>query len=336
MKKILVTGSSGFIGFHMSQLLLSNNYVVIGYDSMNNYYDVKLKKKRLSILEKNKNFIFYKNKLENKKYLHAVFKKHKPEIVIHLAAQAGVRHSIDSPESYINSNIIGTFNLIECCKDLKVNHTLIASTSSAYGANTKLPYKETDNTNTPMSVYSATKLATESICHAYSYNWSLPITMFRFFTVYGPWGRPDMALFKFTKNIYDNKPIEIFNRGKMFRDFTYVTDIVESIKLLMDKVPSNNKKVKYEFDSLSPVAPFRIINIGNSKKISLMKFIQLIEKKIGKKAKYKFLGMQQGDIKSTHADTSLLNEIIKFKPSTNIDTGIDNFIDWYRNFYIKK
>ena len=335
MKKILVTGSSGFIGFHMSQLLLSEHYKVIGYDSMNNYYDIKLKKERLLLLKKHKNFIFFKNKLENKKYLKNIFKKHKPDIVIHLAAQAGVRHSINSPEPYLQANIIGTFNLLECCKELNVKHILIASTSSAYGANMNLPYKENDSTSTPMSIYSATKLATESICHAYSYNWSIPITMFRFFTVYGPWGRPDMALFKFTKNIYANKSIEIFNDGKMHRDFTYVKDIVQSIKLLMNKVPSNlNRSKKYKNDSLSPVAPFRIINIGNSEKIPLMKFVKIIEKTIGKKAKYKFLKMQKGDVVATHADTSLLHEIIKFKPSTSINDGIKNFINWYEEYYM--
>ena len=336
MKTILITGAAGFIGFHMAKkLLLNKNNLVIGYDSMNKYYDVKLKEQRLHILKKYDNFIFYKSQLENKKFLKNVFIKHKPKIAIHLAAQAGVRHSINYPETYLESNIIGTFNLIQCCKESNVKHVLIASTSSAYGANKKLPYKENQRTDTPMSIYAATKLATESLCHAYSYNFKLPITMFRFFTVYGTWGRPDMALFKFTKNIISGEPIEIYNYGKMFRDFTYVTDIVDSINLLINKVPSNNSKIKkITGDTLSPVAPFRIINIGNSQKVPLMKFVKQIEESLCLKAKYKYLKMQQGDVVATHADTTLLKKLTGFQPKTSVKEGVKRFTDWYKKYYL--
>ena len=252
--------------------------------------------------------------------------------MIHFAAQAGVRHSIDYPEEYIDSNIIGTFNLIECCKMFKIKHLLSASTSSVYGASNNMPFKEDESINTPMSVYAATKISTEVIGHAYSYNYQLPMTFFRFFTVYGSWGRPDMALFKFTKNIYEGNKIELYNSGNMYRDFTHVSDLVRSIKLLIKKIPrkkSNNRKDGGD----SSVAPFRIVNIGNSKKIFLLDFLHILEKEIGMKAKIKNLGMQQGDVYATHANVAKLKKLTGSKPSTSAKEGIREFINWYKYYY---
>jgi len=314
----------------MSKLLLTKGFRVIGYDSMNKYYDVNIKKERLRILKNFNNFIFYKSNLENKNMLEKVFKNDKPHVVIHLAAQAGVRHSIEHPETYLSTNIIGTFNLLENCKKYKIKHLLAASTSSVYGANENMPYYENLITNTPMSFYAATKISTEALGHAYAYNWNIPMTFFRFFTVYGTYGRPDMALFKFTKCIYENKKLDLYNGGKMYRDFTYVDDLVQSIYLLINKMPKVKVSSK---DSISPVAPFRIINIGNSQKIFLRDFIKILENKIGKKAKIKNLGMQKGDVKATHANTLLLKKLTKFKPSKNIKKGISEFVDWYKEYY---
>ena len=274
--KILITGSSGFIGFHLSKKLLDKGHRVYGYDSMNNYYDVRLKKARYNILKKYKNFSFTKNKLENKNSLEKVFKKFKPSIVIHLAAQAGVRYSIEKPRVYLDSNITGSYNIIEVSKKFNVKHLIMASSSSVYGAKKKIPFKETDKTETQLSIYAATKKSNESMAHSYSNIWKVPITMLRFFTVYGPWGRPDMALFKFTKGILANKKIDIYNNGKMYRDFTYIDDIVDGIKLLINKIPNHKNFGKYNNDSLSSVAPFRILNIGNTKKVFLLDFIKAV------------------------------------------------------------
>ena len=259
--KIFVTGSSGFIGFHLSKKLLEKGHNVHGFDSMNNYYDVKIKKARLKILNEYKKFSFTKNKLENNKILSKSILKFKPRVIVHLAAQAGVRYSIEKPRVYLDSNITGTYNIIELAKKVNVKHLLIASSSSVYGANKKLPFKETDKTETQISIYAATKKSTESIAHSYSHIWKIPITMLRFFTVYGPWGRPDMALFKFTKGIINKKKIDIYNNGKMYRDFTYVDDIVKGINGLINKAPNLKQLGKIRNDSLSPVAPFRILNI---------------------------------------------------------------------------
>ena len=281
--KILITGSSGFIGFHLSKKLLNKGHRVYGYDSMNNYYDVRLKKARYNILKKYKNFSFTKNKLENKNSLEKVFKKFKPSIVIHLAAQAGVRYSIEKPRVYLDSNITGSYNIIEVSKKFNVKHLIMASSSSVYGANKRIPFKETDKTETQLSIYAATKKSNESMAHSYSNIWKVPITMLRFFTVYGPWGRPDMALFKFTKGILANKKIDIYNNGKMYRDFTYIDDIVDCIRLLVNKIPNHKNFGKFNNDSLSSVAPFRILNIGNTKKVFLLDFIKEIEKVLEKK-----------------------------------------------------
>ena len=331
--KILITGSSGFIGFHLTKLFLEKKHKVHGYDSMNNYYDVKLKKARLNILKKYHNFSFTKANLENEKMLKKIFKKFKPKIVIHLAAQAGVRYSIDKPRVYLDSNIIGTYNVIEASHLLKVKHLIMASSSSVYGANKNVPFKEIDKTETQLSIYASTKKANESMAHSYSNIWKIPITMLRFFTVYGPWGRPDMALFKFTKGILTNKKIDIYNKGKMFRDFTYIDDIIKGIELLIDKVPSNKKLNRYSNDSLSPVAPFRILNIGNTKKIYLLNFINTLEKELNKKILRRYMPMQKDDVYSTLSDSSLLKRITGYNPKTNYKEGIKKFINWYLDYY---
>ena len=331
--KIIVTGSSGFIGFHVSKKLLESGKKVHGLDSMNNYYDVNLKKARLKILKKYKNFSFSKTKIENKKNLDKAFKKFKPAIVIHLAAQAGVRYSIEKPRVYLDSNITGTYNVIEISKKLNVKHLIMASSSSVYGANKKIPFKEIDKTETQMSIYAATKKSNESMAHAYSNIWKVPITMVRFFTVYGPWGRPDMALFKFTKGILNNKKIDIYNNGKMYRDFTYIDDIVSGINLLIKKIPNTKQLGRYKDDSLSPIAPFRILNIGNTKKVYLLDFIKEIEKVLGKKAKRNYMPLQKGDVKQTLSNTNLLKKITKYNPKTNFKTGIRKFLDWYLEYY---
>jgi len=334
--KILVTGSSGFIGFHLSQLLLNDGHEVFGYDGMTNYYDVNLKKKRLSILEKNQNFIFTEGMLEDQKKIEIFANKHQPEIIIHLAAQAGVRYSLENPRAYLETNINGTFNVMEIAKNLKVKHLLMASTSSVYGGNTDVPFMENSKADTQLTIYAATKKANESMAHSYSYLWSLPITMFRFFTVYGPWGRPDMALFKFVSAILNNQPIDIYNNGKMDRDFTYVDDLVNGIKLLINITPNNDLEEKFNNeDSQSPVAPYRIVNVGNSERINLLDFIEAIENILGKKAIRNYMPMQMGDVKSTWANTNLLKKLTGYRPETNYKIGVKKFIEWYREYYKK-
>jgi len=331
--KIFITGSSGFIGFHLSKKLLDSGHSVHGFDSMNNYYDIKLKKARYEILKKYNKFSFTKNNLENQKVLSNTILKFKPKIIIHLAAQAGVRYSIEKPRVYLDSNITGTYNIIELAKKVNVKHLLIASSSSVYGANKKLPFKEIDKTETQLSIYAATKKSTESIAHSYSNVWKVPITMLRFFTVYGPWGRPDMALFKFTKGIIDNKKIDIYNKGKMYRDFTYIDDIIDGIKGLINKAPNSKQFNKFKNDSLSSVAPFRVLNIGNTRKVYLLDFIDALEKELGKKAIRNYMPMQKGDVKMTLSDTTLLKKLTGYNPKTNFRLGIKNFLKWYLSYY---
>ena len=331
--KIFITGSSGFIGFHLSKKLLDNGHSIHGFDSMNKYYDVKLKKARYQILKKYKNFLFTKGKLENIKILSETILKFQPKIIIHLAAQAGVRYSVEKPKVYMDSNITGTYNIIELAKKINVKHLLIASSSSVYGANKKLPFKEIDKTETQLSIYASTKKSTESIAHSYSNIWKIPITMLRFFTVYGPWGRPDMALFKFTKGIIEKKKIDIYNQGKMFRDFTYIDDIVGSISALINKAPNLKQLGKIKNDSLSPVAPFRILNIGNTHKVYLLDFINALEKELGKKAIRNYMPMQPGDVKMTLSDTTLLKKLTGYNPKTNYKDGIKHFVTWYFDYY---
>jgi len=331
--KIFITGSSGFIGFHLSKKLLDKGHNVHGFDSMNNYYDVKLKKTRYQILNKYKKFTFIKGKIENQKTLSKAILKFKPKIIVHLAAQAGVRYSIEKPRVYLDSNIIGTYNIIELAKKVNVKHLLIASSSSVYGANKKLPFREIDKTETQLSIYAATKKSTESIAHSYSNIWKIPITMLRFFTVYGPWGRPDMALFKFTKGIINKKKIDIYNQGKMYRDFTYIDDIVEGIIALLNKAPNLKQLGKIKNDSLSPVAPFRILNIGNTHKVYLLDFINALEKELKTKAIRNYMPMQKGDVQITLSDTTLLKKLTGYNPKTNYKVGIKNFLNWYSFYY---
>ena len=331
MKKALITGTAGFIGFHLAKLLLKEGFKIHGYDGMNNYYDVNLKNARHNILLKDPNFTATESMLENNEKLDALANEFQPDVIVHLAAQAGVRYSLENPRSYINSNIIGTFNIMEVARKLNVKHLLLASTSSVYGANSKMPFTEIEKTDTQLTIYAATKKANESMAHSYSHLWKIPTTMFRFFTVYGPWGRPDMALFKFVNSILNDKPIEIYNNGEMYRDFTYVDDLVHAIKLLIDTPPSNENISN--LDSLSSVAPYRVVNIGNSKKIKLMDFIEVIEEILGKKAIRNYMPMQMGDVPATWADTSLLQKLTNYRPKTNFKDGIISFIKWYREYY---
>ena len=331
--KIYITGAAGFIGFHTSKKFLDKGFKVHGFDSINDYYDVRLKRSRLNILKKYKNFSFTKGLLENQKLLNQSVTKFKPSIIIHLAAQAGVRYSIDNPEVYLNSNILGTFNVIKIANKISVKHLIIGSSSSVYGANKKIPFREIDKTDHQVSFYAATKKSTESLAHSYSSLWGLPITMLRFFTVYGPFGRPDMAYYKFTKKILEGKKIDIYNKGKMYRDYTYVDDIVDGIYKLINKIPVLNSKKKFKNDSLSPVAPFRILNIGNTKKIFLLDFIITLEKELNKKIKRNYMPMQKGDVHSTLSDSSLLKRITGYNPKTNYRVGIKKFINWYLDYY---
>ncbi len=332
MRNILITGSAGFIGFHLAKLLVNKDFNVHGYDGMTDYYDVNLKHARHNILFKSSNFVATEGMLEDNEKLDVLANEFQPDVIIHLAAQAGVRYSLEKPRAYIDSNIIGTFNVMEVARKLKVKHLLMASTSSVYGANSEMPFTEVEKADTQLSIYAATKKANESMAHSYSYLWKIPTTMFRFFTVYGPWGRPDMALFKFVNAIINDKPIDIYNNGEMFRDFTYVDDLVRGIQLLIDANPSE-KKINSNFDSLSTVAPFRVVNIGNSNKIALLDFIEAIEQNLGKKAIRNYMPMQKGDVPATWADASLLQELTNYRPKTNFKDGIANFIKWYREYY---
>ncbi len=331
--KIYITGAAGFIGFHAAKKFLDMGIKVHGFDSMNNYYDTRLKRNRLNILKKYKNFSFTKGLLENQKLLDQSVLKFRPTIIIHLAAQAGVRYSIVNPDVYLNSNIFGTFNVIKIANKIKVKHLIIGSSSSVYGANKKIPFQEIDKTDHQISFYAATKKSAESLAHSYSSLWRLPITMLRFFTVYGPYGRPDMAYFKFTKNILKDKKINIYNKGKMYRDYTYIDDIIDGIYKLLNKAPSLNSRKKFKNDSLSLVAPFRILNIGNTKKVYLLDFINTLEKELDKKIKKNYMPMQKGDVHSTLSDSSLLKRITGYNPKTNYKAGIKKFINWYVNYY---
>ena len=334
--KIFITGTAGFIGFSLAKNLLEKNHYVCGYDGITNYYDIKLKNNRNNILKKYKKFSFIKGMLENKNLLNKTLKKFKPEIIIHLAAQAGVRYSVDKPRTYLSSNIMGTYNIIELAHLVKVKHLMIASSSSVYGANKKTPYSENDSVKLQMSIYASTKLATESIAHAYSNIWKTPTTVIRFFTVYGPWGRPDMAPFKFTKSILEGKKIDIYNNGNLYRDFTYIDDIVKGVSSLIKKIPKYKKNPSLnKIDSLSSVAPFRIINIGNSKKIKLLDFIKAFENSLGKKALRNYMPMQKGDVFMTLANTKLLKKITGFVPKTNYKEGVRKFVEWYLDYYKK-
>lgn len=335
-KIALVTGAAGFIGFHISKLLLAEGWRVIGLDCMSDYYDISLKEKREDMLLQNTSYRSVHEKIETQNVLMDLFAQERPDVVIHLAAQAGVRYSVENPRAYLESNIIGTFELLEAARSYPPKHILLASTSSAYGANEKMPYRETEKADHQMSFYAATKKSTENMAHSYSHLFDLPITAFRFFTVYGPWGRPDMALFKFTKAIINGNPIDVYNYGDMSRDFTYIDDLVNGMRMLIDTIPevlspqAGNSDV---VDSQSRVAPFRVVNIGNSKPTQLLDFVSAIEKAIGSKAVKNLLPMQTGDVPATWADTSLLERVTGYKPYTNLPTGVQKFVSWYREFY---
>jgi UDP-glucuronate 4-epimerase len=335
-KTVLITGSAGFIGYHISKLLLDEGFCVIGIDSMSDYYDVSLKRHREEILLKSMSYKSIHAHIENPGVLLSLFETEKPEVVIHLAAQAGVRYSISNPREYLETNIIGTFELLEAARKHPPKHMLIASTSSAYGANDQMPYKETDPADHQMSFYAATKKSTENMAHSYAHLYNIPITMFRFFTVYGPLGRPDMALFKFTKAILEGKTIDVYNHGNMKRDFTYIDDLVISINLLINTIPGQNildVTRSLSIDSKSPVAPYRVVNIGNSNIIKLTEFIQAIEDALGMIAVKNMLPMQSGDVPETWADVSLLKTLTNYTPDTNIKIGVRNFVNWYRDYY---
>ena len=335
MRTILITGSAGFIGFHLSQILLAEGFRVVGYDAMTDYYDVRLKERRHQMLLQNANFGCTVGMLEDMDALHALAMTEKPDIIVHLAAQAGVRYSLENPRAYIDANLIGTFNVMECARELGVDHLLMASTSSVYGANEDMPFDEREKCDTQLTLYAATKKANEAMAHSYAHLWNLPTTMFRFFTVYGPWGRPDMALFKFTRGILEGTPIDIYNQGEMFRDFTYVTDLVRGIRLLIDAAPERpeSKDNIPDWDSLSPVAPWRVVNIGNSDKVRLMDFVEAIEAECGRDAVKNFMPMQKGDVPATWADATLLRELTGYAPQTDMREGIRQFVAWYRDYY---
>jgi UDP-glucuronate 4-epimerase len=336
MRKVLITGTAGFIGFHLAQFLLAEGFQVHGFDGMTDYYDVTLKQRRHQILLQNPHFTITEGMLEVDALITQVTDDFAPDVIVHLAAQAGVRYSLENPRAYLDSNIIGTFNVMEAARRLKVEHLLMASTSSVYGANEDMPFAETDKADTALTFYAATKKANESMAHSYAHLWDLPTTMFRFFTVYGPYGRPDLALFKFVDAILDGRPIDIYNHGDMYRDFTYVTDLVRAIRLLIDTPPvrPDNREVP-EGDSLSSVAPYRIVNIGNSDKVRLLDFVDAIEVELGQKAIRNYMPMQAGDVPATWANAELLQSLTGYKPQTDIKDGIREFIAWFRDYYAK-
>lgn len=337
MQRILITGTAGFIGFHLAKHLLEEGFHVHGYDGMTDYYDVRLKERRHAMLLQNQNFSATVGMLEDQATFDAIADQFMPDVIVHLAAQAGVRYSLENPRAYIDANIVGTFNVMEAARRLEIKHLLMASTSSVYGANEIMPFVETEKADTQLTIYAATKKATESMGHAYAHLWNLPTTMFRFFTVYGTWGRPDLALYKFVDAILDDRPIDIYNRGDMYRDFTYVDDLVHAIRLLIYAVPERpvNPEAIPEWDSISPAAPFRVCNIGNSGKVRLLDFIDAIEDNLGKKAIRNYMDMQMGDVPATWANTDLLQNLTGYRPQTDFKDGIARFVAWFKDYYGK-
>lgn len=329
--KYFVTGTAGFIGFHLARRLLSDGHEVVGYDGVTDYYDVSLKHARLALLAGEPRFNFVQAMLEDAPRLTQALAEAGADVVIHLAAQAGVRYSIEHPQSYVQSNLIGTANLLEAVRAHPPQHFIFASTSSIYGGNTKFPFAETDRADSPVSLYAATKKAGEAMVHAYSHLWQLPATCVRFFTVYGPWGRPDMALFKFVSAIAAGQPIDVYGGGKMQRDFTYVDDLVDALVRLAALPPGKNKIS--EADSLSAVAPYRMVNIAGGEPRELMDFIAAIEAAMGQAAQLNLMDMQAGDVTATESDTGLLRALLGSVPTTKLETGIARFVDWYRQYY---
>jgi UDP-glucuronate 4-epimerase len=332
--RCLVTGSAGFIGFHVTERLLQDGHEVTGVDGMTSYYDVKLKERRNRQLEAHPKFRFRRLMLEDFESLGRAVADCAPKLVVHLAAQAGVRYSLENPRAYIDANVIGTFNLLELCRQTPPRHLVIASTSSVYGANVDFPFAEGDRTDHPLTLYAATKKSVEEIAHCYAHLWKIPTTVLRFFSAYGPWGRPDMALFKFVSSILADRPIDVYNHGKMVRDFTYVDDLVEALVRLCDKIPAGDSAGPAGgVDSLSPVAPFRVVNIGGGNPVSLLTFIEEIEGALGRGAKRNYMDMQPGDVQRTEASTALLDALIGYRPQTPVSVGVRQFVRWYRDYY---
>ena len=332
--KILVTGTAGFIGFHTARALLDRGDEVVGLDNLNAYYDVKLKEARLAQLTPRNHFAFMKADLADKTAVDKLFAEHRPERVIHLAAQAGVRHSLTHPEDYVQSNLVGFLNILEACRHSGIEHLVYASSSSVYGANTRTPFSVQDNVDHPVSLYAATKKSNELMAHSYAHLYRLPTTGLRFFTVYGPWGRPDMALFKFVQQILASEPVDVFNNGHHARDFTYIDDVVEAVVRVADRLPAPN--LSWSGDNPDPgtsSAPYRLYNIGNHSPVKLMDFIAMIEKALGREAKKNFLPLQPGDVPATYADVAELSAEIGFEPNTSIEAGIEKFVTWYRDYY---
>jgi len=335
MRKILVTGAAGFIGFHLSRRLLAEGNEIVGLDNLNPYYDVTLKQSRLKILEEQKNFRFVRADLADRKAMEALFGENLFEIVVNLAAQAGVRYSLENPQAYVESNLVGFMNILEGCRHHGVKHLVFASSSSVYGANTRMPFSVHDNVDHPLSLYAATKKANELMAHAYASLYKLPCTGLRFFTVYGPWGRPDMALFLFTRTILEGRPIDVFNEGRMKRDFTYIDDIVEGLARVLERIPEPNTAWRGDApDPSSSFAPYRLYNIGNNRPVALMEFIEILEEQLGRKAIRNFLPMQAGDVPATCADVDDLMTAVGFRPATPIAEGIRRFVAWYREYYL--
>ncbi len=327
--KALVTGAAGFIGASLSGALLRRGYNVIGIDNLNDYYDVSLKEERLKLLQSKSNFQYQKLDISNHTEMEKLFSIGSFDTVAHLAAQAGVRYSIENPKTYVESNLVGFGNILEGCRQSKISHLIYASSSSVYGANTALPFVETDNVDHPISLYAATKRANELMAHAYSHLYGLATTGLRFFTVYGPWGRPDMALFKFTRNILSGEPIPVYNHGQMVRDFTYIDDVVEGVMRVIDKPP----RVTAASEGITTLTPWRIYNIGNSHRVQLMDYIGTLERELGKKAQLSFLPMQDGDVPATEADIGKLESDFGYRPQVKVEEGIARFVAWYREYY---
>ncbi|MGZ3607792.1 MAG: NAD-dependent epimerase [Syntrophales bacterium] len=334
MEKILVTGAAGFIGFHLSRRFLMAGHAVIGVDNLNDYYDVNLKNARLRLLKDNDAFHFIKMDIAERENVASLFKREAPTIVVHMAAQAGVRYSLVNPHAYLESNLAGFLNILEGCRHQACKHLVFASSSSVYGANTEMPFSVHHNVDHPVSLYAATKKANELMAHAYASLYELPCTGLRFFTVYGPWGRPDMALFLFTRAILEDRPIDVYNAGRMQRDFTYIDDIIEGVFRVTERIPESDAKWRGDKpDPSTSFAPYKIYNIGNNRPVELLDFINVIEKVLGKKARMNLLPMQPGDVPSTYADVDDLMKDVSFKPATTIEDGIRRFIEWYRDYY---
>lgn len=335
--RFLITGTAGFIGFHLAKRLLDDGHFVVGFDGMTDYYDRSLKEGRHAILGRSNGFRAVEARLEDIERLTKATDMAEPDVIVHLAAQAGVRYSIEHPRTYVDSNLIGSYNVLDVAKRAKPKHLLMASTSSVYGGNEKMPFAESDQADWPITLYAATKKAMEAMSHSYAHLWGLPTTCFRFFTVYGPWGRPDMALFKFVNAILSGKPIEIYGMGEMRRDFTYVDDLIEAVVRLAAAPPVIGQPVTAEgvTDSLSPVAPWRVVNIGGGQPEGLLDFVEAIEAAIGKPAEKIMLPMQQGDVRETFADPRLVEAITGYRPSTPISVGVPAFVSWYREYYGK-